>query len=287
MIVQRQSISLWALAVALLMGAGCASDAPSNDELTGSDGDGSAGNVAGLKEVPSEPVEDPCDCFSKDLTRGQQRYCRESKRDISFLEQLRGCGKGELSGVSAVDKMPGDGTYIMNLEQSIIQWQGRKATGMMESGTVPFRSCEFEIKGSALVSGSAVVEMNGIKATSVEGMAARNLGQHLRGEDFFNTSEFPTAAFIFESGTVDGRGNLNIEGKLNIKGISKPAKANISFGSSDPVVASLTMVFNRADFDVRYGSGSFFDNLGDDLISDEVNLKMVLVEDPSKRKGNT
>ena len=46
------------------------------------------------------------------------------------------------------------------------------------------------------------------------------------------------------------------------------------------------MVFNRADFDVRYGSGSFFDNLGDDLISDEVNLKMVFVEDVAKRKNS-
>ena len=96
--------------------------------------------------------------------------------------------------------------------------------------------------------------------------------------------EYPTAAFIFEKGRTDGRGNLVIEGKLNIKGVSKAATATLSFGSSDPVVASVSMAFNRADFDVRYGSGSFFDNLGDDLISDQVNLKMVLVEDVSLRK---
>ena len=46
------------------------------------------------------------------------------------------------------------------------------------------------------------------------------------------------------------------------------------------------MTFNRADFDVRYGSGTFFDNLGDDMISDEVVLQMALVEDMSLRKGN-
>ena len=78
--------------------------------------------------------------------------------------------------------------------------------------------------------------------------------------------------------------NLKIEGKLNVKGISKPVNATLNFGSSDPVVASVDMTFNRADFDVRYGSGSFFDDLGDDLISDEVSLKMVLVEDMTKRK---
>lgn len=239
-----------------------------------------AGNEDG---IPSEPVADACDCFEEGLSRAQQKYCRESKRNVAFLEALRKCGTAEVGGVSAINKMPGDGQYTMNVDQSLIQWQGSKAT-MAESGTVPFRSCTFQIQNSQLISGSVVVEMNAIQATSVEGLAARNLSKHLRSEDFFNVSEFPTAAFIFERGRTDGRGNLLLQGKLNIKGISKPASAVLSFGSSDPVVASVNMVFNRADFDVRFGSGSFFDNLGDDLISDEVNLKMVLVEDVSLRK---
>ena len=236
-----------------------------------------------MEEMASEPVEDPCDCFNEGLSRGQLKYCREAKRNIAFLETLRNCGTGEVGGVSAISNMPGDGQYTMNLDQSIIQWQGSKAT-MTESGTVPFRSCIFDIRNSQLISGSVVVEMNGIKVTSIEGLGARNLGKHLRGEDFFDVVEYPTAAFIFEKGRTDGRGNLVIEGKLNIKGVSKAATATLSFGSSDPVVASVSMAFNRADFDVRYGSGSFFDNLGDDLISDQVNLKMVLVEDVSLRK---
>ncbi|MDA9993578.1 YceI family protein, partial [bacterium] len=37
-----------------------------------------------------------------------------------------------------------------------------------------------------------------------------------------------------------------------------------------------TLVLNRAKFDVRYGSGSFFDNLGDDLILDEITLEVEL-----------
>ena len=241
------------------------------------------GNEEGTVEVASEPVADPCDCFGEGLSRGQLRFCRESKRDISFLEALRKCGAGEATGVSALSKIPGDGQYTMNTEQSVIQWRGKKV-GVSESGTVPIRSCIFSIKEGQLMSGDVVVEMAGLKATSVEGLAARNLGQHLRGEDFFNVAEFPTAAFTYESSKFDGRDNLKTEGKLNVKGISKPVNATLNFGSSDPVVASVDMTFNRADFDVRYGSGSFFDDLGDDLISDEVSLKMVLVEDMTKRK---
>ena len=259
----------------------------SGQEAGGESGDAvngtPSGNAAGADEVAAVPVDDPCDCFGDGLSRGQLRFCRESKRDVSFLEALRKCGEGEITGVSAVLKMPGDGQYTMNLDQSTIQWQGSKV-GTKETGTLPFRSAVFTIKSGQLTSGEFIVEMGGLKVTSLEGLTARNLGQHLRGEDFFDVAEFPTAAYSVTSGKVGQRGSLMVDGKMNIKGISKPVSATIMFGSSDPVVASVDVVFNRADFDVRYGSGTFFDNLGDDLISDEVNLKMVLVEDVSARK---
>ena len=281
-------ISSFAFAILALFSftlLGCAGDGAGDDTVQTASPAPSTDNPAGVEEVAAVAVEDPCDCFAKGLSRGEQRYCRESKRDVRFLEALRKCGTAEVTGVSAVTNMPGDGQYTMDLSVSTIQWRGTKV-GAFEAGTVPMRSCVFSVEQGQLVSGDVVVEMAGIQATSVEGLAARNLGQHLRGEDFFNVSEHPTAAFTFESGRVDPRGNLIVNGKLNIKGITKPAAATLAFGSSDPVVASVDMVFNRADFDVRYGSGSFFDNLGDDLISDEVNLKMVFVEDVAKRKNS-
>lgn len=277
------TFSACAAGAALLLAMGMVGCSESESPATDGGATTSDGNGSGVEEVEAVAVSNACDCFKEGLSRGELRFCRESKRDVAFLEALRQCGQREVTGVSAVSKMPGNGQYTMNLDQSVIQWRGTKV-GMSESGNVPMRSCVFSVKDGQLIAADVVVEMAGIQATSVEGLAARNLGQHLRGEDFFNVAEYPTAAFTLESGSVDGRGNLVAEGKLNIKGISKPASAIVTFGSSDPVVASVNMVFNRADFDVRYGSGTFFDNLGDDLISDEVVLKMVLVEDVSQRK---
>jgi hypothetical protein len=48
----------------------------------------------------------------------------------------------------------------------------------------------------------------------------------------------------------------------------------------------VNFAFDRADFDVRFGSGSFFDNLGDNLIADNVEMRMALIEDTSARKSN-
>jgi len=270
---------LTALFFATLL-VGCATDGEPSKEGTTVSEEGAEG-----VEVALEALENPCDCFEKGLSRGQLRFCRESKRDVNFLEALRKCGDGEVDGVSAIDKLPGDGQYTMDPKVTVVQWKGQKL-GMTETGTISVRSCILSIQNSQLVSGNVVVEMNAIKPTSQEGLAARNLAEHLRSEDFFDVANHPTASFALESGKADGRGGLILDGKLNIKGITQPVSGTLSFSSSDPVVATVGMTFNRADFDVRYGSGTFFDNLGDDMISDEVVLQMALVEDMSLRKGN-
>jgi polyisoprenoid-binding protein YceI len=260
--------------------AGCASGDNGQSDSTAPEGKSDAN---GVEEVAAIPVEDPCRCFEEGLSRGELRYCREAKREVNFLEALRKCGDAEVQGVSAIGKLPGDGQYTMNPDQCVVQWKGSKV-GMTEKGTVPIRSCTMLVQNNAVVSANVVIEMNAIKATDQEGVSARSLEQHLRSADFFDVPNHPTASFIMESGSSDGRGNLILKGKLNIKGTSKPASAIVNFGSSDPVVANVTMAFDRSEFDVRYGSGSFFDGLGDDLISDEVQLQMVLVEDVTQRK---
>ena len=244
-------------------------------------GDASPVEVA-ADEMTVEKVENPCDCLGEGLTRGQERFCRESKRDTRFLEQLRQCGV-EIGGVSAVNNMPGDGQFTMDPDKSVIQWRGTKV-GMEEKGTVPFRSCSFQVVNGVLTSADIVMEMNAIQSTSQSGPAARELGQHLRSADFFDTANHPTSAFTLVSARADGRGNLVVNGKLNIKGITKEVEALVTFSSYDPVVASVSFSFNRADFDVRFGSGTFFDNLGDDLISDEVHMRLALVENVELRK---
>lgn len=260
--------------------AGCASGDNGQSDSTAPEGKSDAN---GVEEVAAIPVEDPCRCFEEGLSRGELRYCREAKREVNFLEALRKCGDAEVQGVSAIGKLPGDGQYTMNPDQCVVQWKGSKV-GITEKGTVPIRSCTMLVQNNAVVSANVVIEMNAIKATDQEGVSARSLEQHLRSADFFDVPNHPTASFIMESGSSDGRGNLILKGKLNIKGTSKPASAIVNFGSSDPVVANVTMAFDRSEFDVRYGSGSFFDGLGDDLISDEVQLQMVLVEDVTQRK---
>ena len=41
--------------------------------------------------------------------------------------------------------------------------------------------------------------------------------------------------------------------------------------------ASAKLTFDRSKFNVRYGSGSFFENLGDKLILDNIDLEISLL----------
>ena len=72
--------------------------------------------------------------------------------------------------------------------------------------------------------------------------------------------------------------NYLVVADLTIKGTTKEVKfaANLA---QDGAKATATgkVVIDRTDFDVKYGSGSFFDGLGDRTIYDDFDIAFSLV----------
>ena len=67
--------------------------------------------------------------------------------------------------------------------------------------------------------------------------------------------------------------DFDVDGVLTIKGISHP----ISFVLSvDENIATSKLTFDRSKYDVRFRSGTFFENLGDKLILDDIELEVEL-----------
>ena len=65
-------------------------------------------------------------------------------------------------------------------------------------------------------------------------------------------------------------------GDLTIKGYTHEAKVSFyAEEGSKNMIAKL--IFDRSKYNVRYGSGSFFENLGDKLILDDIELEVTLV----------
>jgi polyisoprenoid-binding protein YceI len=65
-----------------------------------------------------------------------------------------------------------------------------------------------------------------------------------------------------------------VKGKLTIKGITHPVSFKTK-KSDNGFIATVTI--DRTKYDVRYGSGKFFDNLGDNMIYDNFVLDIKIV----------
>ncbi|MEO1518621.1 MAG: YceI family protein [Bacteroidota bacterium] len=159
--------------------------------------------------------------------------------------------------------------------KSQITWKGYKVLGE-HSGTIQLSSVDLDMSDGVLKGGSFSIDMTSIKCTDLEGEYAGKLEGHLKSDDFFGVAKFPTAKFDITKVVSRGKaGNYKIVGNLTIKGITKEIRFNAETSGEGAMTAKITV--DRSDFEVRYGSGSFFDNLGDKTIYDEFDLEVSIV----------
>ncbi len=167
----------------------------------------------------------------------------------------------------------------VDLEKSTVEWVGKKVTGK-HHGTIKLKEANLTMEEGMLKGGSFVIDMTSIENLDMAGKeGAGKLEGHLKSPDFFNVAEHPTARLDISKVVHRGtEGSYKVVGDLTIKGITKPIKFNAQFGEEDGMkVATADILVDRSEYDVRYGSGSFFDNLGDKTIYDEFELKVKLV----------
>ncbi|MCS6928061.1 MAG: YceI family protein [Saprospiraceae bacterium] len=169
-------------------------------------------------------------------------------------------------------------TYRVDLSSSVIVWKGYKVTGE-HTGTVKLKSGELQFTNGRLSGGSFEADMTTINCTDLEGATAEKLVNHLKSDDFFGVQKYPIARFVITKAfPTDTKGNYRITGNLTIKETTKEVKFNaLVTESGNQIKASGKLTIDRADFNVRYGSGSFFDNLGDKTIYDEFDLNVTVV----------
>lgn len=161
-------------------------------------------------------------------------------------------------------------TYTVDAAKSTITWVGKKVTGS-HNGTIALQSGSLAVNGKNVTGGTFTIDMNSIK--DADGSA--KLEGHLKADDFFGVAKFPTATFVITK--VAG---TTVTGNLTIKGITKPLSfpATVTV-NADGTVSALAgkIVVDRTKYDIKYGSKSFFDSIGDKAINDEFELAVKLV----------
>lgn len=167
-------------------------------------------------------------------------------------------------------------SYTVDTSASVINWVGTKVTGT-HNGTVMLKSGKLDFEGGKLTGGNFVIDMTTIKNIDL-GERAGRLEGHLKSEDFFGTEKYPTAKFVITRASEAKPGEYRIKGDLTIKSTTKPiAFTAYVTEAGNKMTAKADIVVDRSEFDVRYGSGSFFEDLGDKTIYDEFDLAVSLV----------
>jgi len=160
--------------------------------------------------------------------------------------------------------------YDVNIEESSIEWQGFKPTGS-HKGTINIESGTFTTNDGKIQSGSFVINMSSIKESEDNG----RLEGHLKSADFFDVAKFPSASFEI-TGLEEKDGNTMLSGNLTIKDITHNVTFPVTITNEGDVLTVSSEVFtiDRSKWNVRYGSKSFFDNLKDKFINDDIELKI-------------
>lgn len=175
---------------------------------------------------------------------------------------------------------PGDSAPAnVSTTESYIVWKGYKVTGS-HHGKVMIKNGELNInEAGVLTSGSFEIDMNTITCEDLQGEWAGKLVGHLKSDDFFGVEKYPTAKFVITNAISRGKpGEYKIVGNLTIKETTKEIKFNAVVNEVDGKnVATADITVDRSEYNIRYGSGSFFDNLGDKTIYDEFELSINLV----------
>jgi polyisoprenoid-binding protein YceI len=92
---------------------------------------------------------------------------------------------------------------------------------------------------------------------------------HIQGEDFLDTAQYPTATFKSTKVNFEGDKPVSIDGKLTIKGVTKPVTLKVTsyvnmphpMLKKDAIGADATVVIKRTEFN----AGKFAPHVGDDV----------------------
>ena len=165
----------------------------------------------------------------------------------------------------------------VNANKSYIEWIGKKVLGQ-HSGKVKLQSGTINNKNGVLTGGEFVIDMKSLTNDDMsDADYKKKLIDHLSSEDFFNVAGFPAATLKITKvlKMTKKENSYSLTGDLTIKGITKSITFPATFsavGKGFEGNASLTI--DRSLWDVKYGSSSFFEGLGDKAISNEMELNV-------------
>lgn len=176
-----------------------------------------------------------------------------------------------------------EGTFVVDNTASSAKWTGSKKIikNYYDSGTIGIKSGTATFDQGVVTNGEVTFDMKSINATSTgKGDGQDKLTGHLKSDDFFAVETHPEAKYVVTSSEKTNSGLL-LKGNLTLKGKTAPLNvpAVVSMENGNAVLIG-TAEINRSTWEVKYGSETFFDSLGDNVINDLFTLEFKVVARP-------
>ena len=171
-----------------------------------------------------------------------------------------------------------NGKYVLTKENHSITWEATKITGSAHSGIIKAENGKFKVEDGSISFGVLSFEMNSFEVTDITGDDKANFEGHLKSDDFLDVEKFPTARLNMNGSSMAENGEMNLSCSFDFHGVvvdyivpftvEKKKTAAGEFGYQ----INGKFMLDRTKHNITYGSGSFFDDLGDRVINDEVKI---------------
>ena len=116
-------------------------------------------------------------------------------------------------------------------DKSFIKWKGTKSNGSYHDGLIAVNNSILNIdSNNILIDGEIIIDMNSIICADIKNEEGnQNLVEHLKTDDFFSTTNFPTALLKINKVTAIKDNDYRVNGDLTIKNQTYPIEfiANI------------------------------------------------------------
>ena len=193
------------------------------------------------------------------------------------------CGQGTVDATDAQDAAQGGHTLTLDAAASGIEWYGHKpfVENYGHGGTLAILEGKVGVENGVLMSGSFALDMNSIVCTD-EALPQEKkdyLVGHLRSAEFFAVDSFAVATFdITGVATQEGENNALVSGNLTLRGVTNNIQFPANVTVADSVLTLTAPQFNidRKQWGVMYASTSIVDLAKDNLISDDLGIKITV-----------
>ncbi|WP_051203403.1 YceI family protein [Hugenholtzia roseola] len=174
--------------------------------------------------------------------------------------------------------------FAIDPQVSTVTWIGTKPTGQHD-GTIGIKEGKIYVENNQVTGGKIVIDMNSIVVKDItDEKSNADLVGHLKGADFFNAEQYPTATF--EIASVEPiSGEVKLEGEHNTQNPTHKVTGNLTIldktnsitfyanlsAAADGASGSAKFNIDRTNWGIVYKSEGD-KSLGDKFIHNKINL---------------